>query len=143
MVVELDKKRFVISDTELPYDPYYFAITARHTKTGWDSVVKDVLRQWAEELLWQAAGETLYLPFGIYDQCLQCLMADLSKGQVALRCVWLNIEGFKLDLSDLGAFMSRNHEVYEASPEILGTFRRTELIAGLKEAKLRPGESNL
>lgn len=145
MAVEFNSETLTVYGQALSYDPYYFAIAAEYNYTGteWDGVVKDVLRQWAEGLLGMADGGTLYLPFGIYDQCLQCMEADLIGEAVALRCVWLDIGGYSLNLPDLSEFMGGRHKVNKASPKSLGSFPRVELVAGLRKAKLIPGEPKL
>lgn len=142
MKVEFDSERLILSGHVLSFDPYYFAVASEQTETDWDSVVRDVLRQWAEGLLRLAPRETLHLPFGVYDQCVQCLEADLAGQMVELRCVWINIGGWSLDFSDLSEFMCERHKVVKPSLEVF-TFPRLALIAGLKEAKLIPGEPKL
>ena len=94
MEIQFDSKRLTISGCSLLYDPYYFAVAAEGKETDWVSVVKDVLRQWADGLFWQASGEPLFLPFGIYDQCVEWLTAELAEETGALRCAWLNQEGW-------------------------------------------------
>ncbi|MGI4789282.1 MAG: hypothetical protein ACRYFS_10595 [Janthinobacterium lividum] len=125
----------------MPFDPYYFAVASEQTENDWGDVVKDVLRQWAEGLSRLAPRETLHLPFGIYDQCIECLETDLAGEMVEMRCIWVNIGGGGFDLSDLSGFMGERHKVVKPSLKIF-TFPRLALVTGLKEAKLIPGETN-
>lgn len=142
MIVEFDSEHLIIFDQVLPFDPYYFAVASEQTENDWADVVTDVLRQWAEGLSRLASRGTLHLPFGIYDQCVQCLEADLAGEMVELRCIWVDTEGHRLDLSHLSGFMGEHHKVVRPSLKIF-TFPRIALIAGLKEAKLIPGVPKL
>ena len=135
MAVQFDAERILIFDQALRYDPYYFALSGEDSGVDFQDVVQACLRQWAEAIM-QLTGHSrpLFLPFGVYDQCIECLAAAISEDQIHLRCVWLNVGGYSIDLLDTSGFIHQDHAVLKASPKEFGVFNRLELVTSLKSA---------
>ena len=136
MLVQFDSERIVIDNQGLLYDPYYFALAGEDRGIDFIEVMKVVMQQWAEAIAHlESEDDAALLPFGIYDQCTECLEAKRSKDEVVLHCVWLNTEGYTIDLLNLADFMQQSHAVVKASPEKFGVFKQSELIKALQQAE--------
>lgn len=136
MAAHFDNQRIVLFGESVLYDPYYFDVSSEYGNDSYLSVVKRVLSQWAEALAEAESGEAvLYLPFGIYDQCTECFAATITGSQVEMRCVWLDIEGWSIDLRDLYEFMTSPKNVIEHCEENFGVYNKEELIRELAEAE--------
>jgi len=137
MAVKFDDKHISLFGDTVSYDPNYFAVAAEYGGTDYSAIVKFVLRQWAEALIKANAEEaTLYLPIGIYDQCVERFAAAVSRNRVILRHVSVGIGEYSLDLRDLHGFIRSGPEVTAVRTKDFGAYDRAALIRALLEAEL-------
>ena len=139
MSVQFDTKRIIIFGDGLFYDTYYLSIAAELTGQRYEAIVKQVLGQWAEILAdVQPDQETVFLPFSVGDEFVECLAATRTGRQIVLRSVSVDIEGHTLDLLNLHEFMVGLQEISQQYPENFGVYDQAELIRALKEAEPAP-----
>ena len=133
MPARYDDKRIYIFDSNVEFDPYYFAIASENGDVGYHGFMKRVFHQWAQALI-ETEGETLYFPFGIYDQCVECFNVTVIDERVVLKRVWFLIEGYTLNLQNLRDFIRGDHKIGASSP-VFGEYDRTDLIKALVQAE--------
>ena len=133
MITTFDNQSITISGKSVPYDPYYFSVASDDDNTDYRAVVKSVLSQWAKEIEQIKEGEQLFLPFGIYDECLECFFVTCNGKYITLKRTWLMIEGYTLNLRYLHEFINSKHTVDNL--ENFGEYDRYELFQSLEQAQ--------
>lgn len=137
MAVHFDDRRIVLFGDSLLYEKYYFLEAAQYASLDYLAVVKRVLEQWGEALASITDNQaTLFLPFGPGDESTECLAATVKHKQVTLRNIWVDVEGYSIDLLDLHGFIVSPHKILQQCSENFGTYERDKLITALTQAKL-------
>jgi len=131
MNIHIDESRLKIEEYSLEYDAYYFDVDDYDGLSN-SEVLKRLLSQWAESISESAAGRTLYLPFSLDDEYVECVEADVAGDKVGLRHIWVRENGYAVDVVNLGAFLATSYEIKSMSPNHpLGVYGKEELISAL------------
>jgi hypothetical protein len=119
----------------LEYDAYYFDAD-KYAGLTCGQALREILRQWAAALAGLEDGQTLFLPFSLDDEWVECLRVRRRGENIAYQHVWVSENGWALDVSDLSDFMSSAPEVWKESPETVGEVEKAEFISAVLNAKV-------
>lgn len=119
------------------FDPYYFALAGEASGLTTEQVMDHVVCQWGDALeRLKDASEVALLPIGVYDECLECIEATLvERNLLRIRSVWMQVDGYSLDLLDLGSFMSTHQTNLQGEnfgPRVIGVFDQSLVIANIR-----------
>ncbi len=134
--IVIEPKRIRIGRDSISYDDYYFNV--------WDDgkdpsvpIERRVVAQWADAIERLGPSQsTAYLPFSLEDQSVEAFRARLIGDKVALRRVVVEANGYALDLDNLHEFMQQDHRILQQYPQDFGAYERSDLIAGLRSARI-------
>jgi hypothetical protein len=137
MTVIITREKIEIDDEGVSYYPYYFDQWWNTEAEDRLVVVKKVLAQWADGIAQSAENCTLYLPYSLNDEEIECFEARVHGDEVVFRCVGVNWNGYSVDLDDLGEFIAHPHELGSEKPENFGTYNKNALVDALRKAGTR------
>ena len=141
MSVTYNARHLSIFGVALNFDPYYFALAGEVSGETYDHVLKRTLRQWAKALRDLArVDDRIYFPFGLYDECVECVISERSGDLVDLRCGWTDECGYAIDLSRLDEYLHTPHRLVNTSPQSLGLFDLGALADALEQASQAESE---
>jgi len=135
MEIQIDSKRLKIGEHRVKYSAYYFDVE-EYTDLSEAAALKEILVQWAGALSNLDNGRTLFLPFSLDDEWIECFKASESGERITLKYVWVSEGGWSVDVSDLGEFMTSEHEIHKELPEVFGEYRKEDFILALLNARV-------
>ena len=136
--IVIKPKRLRIGRDSIGYDDYYYGVwDHNHGKDPAVPIECRVLAQWADAIERLGSSQsTADLPYSLEDESVEAFRARLIGDKVALRRVVLEGNGYLLDLDNLSEFMQQNHRLLEQDPQDFGVYVRSDLIAGLRSARI-------
>ena len=143
LAIVIERKHIRIGPDVVPYDSYYFGVWDAQIRKGLRPasdpnlpVEHRVIAQWADAIERLAISQpTVYLPFSLHDEYVEAFSAHLTDSNVALRWVDLKVNGFSINLDNIYGFGQFDHPRIEQHRKDLGTYERSDLIAGLRSAR--------
>jgi hypothetical protein len=135
MDILIGERSMNLGGHRLDYDAYYFG-TDGYAGLTCGEALKEILRQWADALAGLGDGQTVFLPFSLDDEWVECLRVTQCGEDVAYQHVWVRVNGWALDVSDLSDFMSSAPEVWKESPETMGEVKKSEFITAVLDARV-------
>jgi hypothetical protein len=128
---------FSINDYLIEFDPYYFALDGEDTGKSYLEIFIKGIIDWSNAIhSFSAIGQITYLPVGVFDQCINVLIAQCVKEEtIVVRCGWADENGYAINLNDLTEYNSAQHNIIEAGkfgPVHIGDFDRSELLSSLE-----------
>ncbi len=130
MEIQIDSKRLKIGEHSVKYSAYYFDVE-EYNDLSEAAALKEILVQWAGALTNLDNGRALFLPFSLDDEWIECFKASQSGERITLKHVWVSEDGWSVDVSDLGEFMTSEHEIRKELPEVFGEYRKEDFILAL------------
>lgn len=136
MNIQINNKSIKLGSQSLIYDSYYFDSEEYKSLTN-GAVLKEILAQWARALIALAnENRTLFLPFNLEDEWIECFKATQNGGKIIFKHVWVNENGWTLNVSDLSSFITLPHETFKESPEVFAEYNKEEIISALINARV-------
>ena len=134
MRVRITREKIEIDGKSVSYYPYYFDQWWNEEAEDRLVVVKKVVARWADELDKAEEDRTLYLPYSLDDEAVECFQAQVRGEEVVFRCVEVKCNGYAIDLNGLGEFIVYPHELWSGRPEAFGTYNKPALVSALRNA---------
>jgi hypothetical protein len=135
MEIQIDEKCMKIGEYSFRYDAYHFDADEYADLSSGEVLIK-ILAQWAKALSDIRDGDTIFLPFSLDDEWVECFKVTQLGDRLNSKYVWVNENGYALDVSNLSDFMATTHEIWKESPEVFGEWDKEEFRSALLNAKV-------
>jgi hypothetical protein len=135
MLIEVDDEKLTLAGRSFSYSAYYFEFTDVPNLTS-ATALKLVLRQWKNVLMESlGTGRTLFLPYSLEDEWVECFRAILSGEMVSLTETHVDENGWAVRIDDLRNFMLSPHNILKESSTPCISLLTRELIEALSIAE--------
>jgi hypothetical protein len=112
MDIQIDEKSMRLGEHRLEYDAYYFD-PDEYAELSSGEVLREILRQWAAALAGLKDGQTIFLPFSLDDEWVECLKVTRH-----------------------GDRLTSTQQIRKETPEAFGEWDKEEFISALLNAKV-------
>jgi len=135
MDIQVDDHCMILGGHSLSYSAYYFDVD-KYAALPSGEILKEIFVQWANALTNIGNGQSIFLPFSLDDEWVECLQVTQHGEKLTYQYVRVSENGWALDVTDLSEFMASAHHVRKVMPEIAGECEKSEFISALLNAKV-------
>ena len=137
-----DDLTFRFGKNEFTTDSYFFLIDPEYERR-WSNVsprddfirraLTDLMSQWRNHAESLNSGSTIYLPFGLYDECSLMLRCQRKHDSFKVTSGWSNLECTSFLLSDIAPVIRDKHHAFEPSANEV-TITRAKFLVSITSA---------
>ena len=133
-MIEVDDRTLALAGRSFPYSAYYLDFKDVPNLTSRTSL-KIVLADWMTALIESLGTDrVLFLPYSLEDEWVECFKATLSGEMVSLTEVYVNENGWAVNILDLTGFILSPHSILKESSTPFATVPVQDLIDSLNVA---------